>query len=217
MKTTQMSSTNDAPNVDYNNFQPNSPILSKREQRLDKAIPYFSSKMLCIQIIITCIFSGIELSYGIRYRNQCPMQPLIDTFLIVHGATKLGWVLLNILAFINAKVIYGIMEKKTLARQLMIPNLFFQLLFLLWFIAWFIAGNIWVFSNKNIQQSTNTASTSTYCQGTLYQAAFGLIISTYIVLGIVIIMTIKRRVIGKKIKTAVGSDSNNNGQPTDRF
>lgn len=216
MKTATVFSTNEAPHLAADVTLPPPPMLSKREQRIEKAMAYFSSKILLIQIILTIIFAAIELNYGIRYRGQCPMQPLIDTLLIVHGSTKLGWVLLSILAYIDAKVIYGIMDKKTLGRHLMLPNLILQLVFLLFFLAWFIAGNVWVFSNKSRQQSTDPSTTSTYCQNTLYSAAFGLIISTYIVMGIIILLTIKRRVIGKKIKQAVKNESDNDHQTTGR-
>jgi hypothetical protein len=169
---------------------------------------FFSSKIFIIQIILTIAFSAIELNYGIKYRGQCPMQPLISTLLIVHGVTKLVWVVLSILGFINAKVLYGIVGNKPLARKLMVPYLILNLLFFLWFFSWFIAGNVWVFGNKSRQQSTDPSDTSTYCNGSLYQAAFGLLISTYIVTGIMVILTIKRRVIGKKVREAVNNNSN---------
>jgi hypothetical protein len=189
------------------------PTPSKREQRLDKAIAYFSSKMFLVQIIITAVFSATELNYGINYRDQCPIEPWIALFLTVHGSTKLGWVALSILAYINAKVLYGMMNKKTIARYLLIPILVLQLVFTLWFLAWFIAGNVWVFSNKSYVQYTDPTNTSTYCQQTLYSAAFGLIISTYIVVGIIAILTIKRRVIGKKIKAGLAQNQDNDHRP----
>jgi len=191
------------------------PTLSKREQRLDKAIAYFASIMFLVQIIVSAVFAGLELHYGIYYRNQCPIQPWIDTFLIVHGSTKFGWVALSIFAFINAKFVYGIMNKKTIARHIVRPILLLQLLYALWFLAWFLAGNVWVFSKKNsVQYSTYN---STYCQQTLYSAAFGLIISTYIVFGIIIILTVKRRVIGKRVKSHLAPDQAGDDKPTSRF
>ena len=193
------------------------PTPSKREQRLDKAIAYFSSKMFLVQIIITAVFSGIELHYGIDYRGQCPIEPWIDLFLIVHGSTKIVWVALSILAYINAKVLYVMMNKKTIARHILMPILVLQLVFTLWFLAWFIAGNVWVFSKKSYVQYTDPTNTSTYCQQTLYSAAFGLIISTYIVVGVIIIITIKRRIIGKKIKARLAPNADRDHKPTWRF
>ncbi|CAF1088423.1 unnamed protein product [Rotaria sordida] len=186
---------------------------SKRQQRIDKAMVYFSSFMFLVQIILAAVFSGIELHYGVDYRYQCPIEPMIPIFLIVHGATKFVWVAMSILAFINARIIYGMMNK-AFARHFVLPSLLFQLVFALWFFAWFIAGNVWVFSNKSHVQSTDAANTSTYCQNTLYSAAFGLIISTYIVFGIVAVLTIKRRIVGKKIKEKLPSNPDGNHNKT---
>src|ERR1700722_17987923 len=102
--------TTSAPIVTYEpssvvvNTQPTSPIISKRQQRLDKAIAYFSSLRFVIPLIVACVFAILELHYGINYANQCPIQPKINIFLIVHGSTKLGWILLGIYAYVDAKV-----------------------------------------------------------------------------------------------------------------
>ncbi|CAF1008420.1 unnamed protein product [Rotaria sordida] len=168
---------------------------SKRQQRIDKAMVYFSSFMFLVQIILAAVFSGIELHYGVDYRYQCPMESMIPIFLIVHGATKFVWVAMSILAFINARIIYGMMNK-AFARHFVLPR------------------NVWVFSNKSHVQSTDAANTSTYCQNTLYSAAFGLIISTYIVFGIVAVLTIKRRIVGKKIKEKLPSNPDGNHNKT---
>ncbi|CAF1447980.1 unnamed protein product [Adineta steineri] len=208
MQTTQMSSTNDLTNI-ADGTPTILPSRSKYEERLDKAIKYYSSKTLVAQIVLACVFAIPELRYGIGYKNQCPMQPQISMFLIVHGATKFAWVFLNILASIDAKIINERMKKKDLARQLMLINLILQFLFALWFPSWFIAGNIWVFRNKSRHQSTDPTNTSTYCNDELYQAASLLIIMTYIATGAVIIGTIKRRLIGKMIKNAVNNITSN--------
>ena len=145
MQTNQVVYTNETPNIADGHLTTSS-ILLKCEKLLDKAMSYYLSKVLVGQIVLACVFAIPELRFGIGYQNQCPMQPQINTFLIVHGATKFAWVLVNILASIDAKVIYGVMNKKILARKLMLINLILQLLFALWFPSWFIAGNIWVFS-----------------------------------------------------------------------
>jgi hypothetical protein len=194
------------------------PTPSKREQRLNKVIAYFSSYRILIKIILTAAFSGVELHFGIDYRNQCPMEPWINIFLIVHGSTKLGWVVLAILAYINAKFVYGYMNKKTMARQIVIPSIVLELLFTLWFLAWFIAGNVWVFSKKSSVQYTNPKNTSTYCNQILYTAAFGLIIGTYIAFSIIItFIIIRRRVINKKTKSHLDPNQDGDHQPIWRF
>jgi len=79
-------------------------------------------------------------------------------------------------------------------------NLIIQLVFLLFFFTWFILGNVWVWSVKGKVQMTNPADSSTYCSQTLYSAAQGLIISTYIIFAVIVVITIKRRTIGKKFQ-----------------
>jgi hypothetical protein len=81
----------------------------------------------------------------------------------------------------------------------MLINLVIQIGFMLFFLTWFILGNVWVWSAKAKVQTTDPTVQSTYCQSSLYGAAQGLIISTYIIFGVVTLLTIKRRAIGKKL------------------
>jgi hypothetical protein len=81
----------------------------------------------------------------------------------------------------------------------MLINLIIQILFMLFFLAWFIIGNVWFWSVKSTVQTTDPTQTS-YCQNTLYSATQGIIISTYIVFGVITILTIKRRVIGQQLR-----------------
>jgi hypothetical protein len=170
---------------------------SKRQLRLEKGINYFSSKMFLIQLILALVFSVIEIGFGRKYFNQCPISPHIPLFLLVHGSTKIAWVTCGIIAFIEAKFF----SNSPHIRILMLINLIIQLVFLLFFIIWFILGNVWVWSAKGKVQTTDSNVLSTYCQNNLYSAAQGLIISTYIVVGIITFLTIKRRVIGKKLSS----------------
>ncbi|CAF0952199.1 unnamed protein product [Adineta ricciae] len=181
-------------------------IRSTYEERLDKAIDYYASKMIFVQIIFASAFSASELYYGVEYQDQCPIEPMMTTFLILHGATKFVWVFLTILAIVDARLIAQVMNKKVLARRLMLINLILQSVFAAWFAIWFIAGNFWVFRTKDQYQSTNTTATTTYCNEEVYQAAFLLIIMTYVISGITTIGTIKRRVIRCCRSTQFNSD-----------
>jgi len=173
--------------------------------------------MLIVQIVLACVFSIPELRYGIGYRNECLMEPMVSTFLTVHDATKFAWVFLNILAVFDARVIYGKMNRSVLARQLMFLNLIFQGLFAVWFPAWFIAGNVWVFRNRNRHQSADPTNSSTYYHEELYRAAFVLIIMTYVIFAITVIFTIKRRFTVGKIKYVINNNPNNDHEGTDRI
>ncbi|CAF1402762.1 unnamed protein product [Adineta ricciae] len=188
--------------------QVNSIIRSKYEERLDKAINYYASKMVFAQIIFASAFSASELYYGVEYQDQCPIEPMMTTFLILHGAIKFVWVFLTILAIVDARLIAQVMNKNVLARRLMFINLTLQPVFAAWFFIWFITGNFWVFRTKDRYQSTNPTDTSTYCNEEVYQAAFLLIIMTYVIGGITFIGTIRRRVISKKIKHVMKNKTN---------
>jgi hypothetical protein len=164
------------------------PARSNRQQRLEKGIKFFASKMFKIQLILTLVFSITEISFGGTYIGQCPVQREIPIFLLVHGSTKIVWVGCGIIAFIEAKYF----SNSPHIAILMLINLIIQVVFMLFFLAWFIAGNVWVWSVKGSVQTTDSTVSSTYCQSTLYGAAQGLIISTYIVFGIITLLTVKR-------------------------
>ncbi|CAF1142815.1 unnamed protein product [Didymodactylos carnosus] len=175
---------------------------STQSKRLDKAFAYFSSRMHLINMALALAFSIIELHYGSKYKHQCPINQNIPIFLLVHGSLKIFWVFIGILAFLVAKFLRQYNE--VLAIRLMLINLIIQLICFLFFFAWFITGNVWVFSIKPKVQY-NPSIPATYCQTNLYHAAFGLIVSTYIVFGIVTLITFKRRGLGKMIRNKIAT------------
>ncbi|CAF1421712.1 unnamed protein product [Adineta steineri] len=201
---TAMVPTHDTSNI-ANENSVNLWIRLKYEERLDKTMKYYTSKMVIVQIITACGFSISELYCGINYSNQCPIEPAIITFLVAHGTTKFVWIFLTILAIVDARLIYKKMNRKSLARRLMLINLAFQSLFVVWFFSWFIAGNIWVFRNRSQYQSNDPTNTSTYCYEELYDAASLLIIITYAGFGITLIATVFRRFISKKLKYIINN------------
>jgi hypothetical protein len=172
---------------------------TKREERLEKGIKYFSSKMFLIQLILTIVFAIFEISFGREYYGQCPISPNIPLFLLVHGSTKVVWVACGIVAYIEAKSFPNSIH----ISILMLINLIIQILFMLFFLAWFIIGNVWFWSVKSTVQTTDSTQTSTYCQNSLYSATQGIIISTYIVFGVITLLTIKRRVIGQQLRVGM--------------
>jgi hypothetical protein len=162
---------------------------SKRQERLEKGIQFFASKKFIIQLALTAVFSVVEIVFGSIYFNQCPIKPQIPLFLLVHGSAKLGWVACGIIAFTEAKFCSNSYH----IRLLMLMNLVIQLLFFVFFFTWMTIGNVWFWSVNGTVQTSDSSATSTYCQNTLYQAAKGIIISTFVVLGIVIIITVRKR------------------------
>ncbi len=162
---------------------------SKRQERLEKGIQYFASKKFILQLAIPTVFSVVEIVFGTKYFNQCPIKPQIPLFVLVHGSTTLGWVACSIIAFTEAKFCSNSLH----IRLLMLMNLIIQVLSFLFFFTWMVIANVWFWSVNGTVQTSDSSATSTYCQNTLYQLAKGIIISTYVVLGIVIIITVIKR------------------------
>jgi bacteriorhodopsin len=103
-------------------------------------------------------------------------------------------VAVGILAIVVARVIYP--RNQTLARRIVFAIFLFFILVNLFCFAWFIAGNVWVFgAATNGYQSTDSTNMSTYCQMDLFRAAFGIIISRYIIVTIIIIVLIRYTII----------------------
>jgi len=177
------------------------PPKSTRQELLEKGIEFFASKKFIIQLILTSVFAVIELIFGGVYNNQCPISQHIPEFLIVHGTIKLIWVACGVIAFIEAKFLPNF----DYIGILMIMNLIIQIGFALFFLIWFITGNVWVWSVNGTVQTSDSTATSTYCQDTLYKAAEGIIVSTYIVFAIIVIIIIRRRVCNKRLSNQQNS------------
>jgi hypothetical protein len=171
------------------------PPKSRGQELLEKGITFFTSKKFIIQLILISVLAVIELIFGVTYNNQCPISERIPQFLIVHGTTKLIWVACGIIAFIEAKFLSNF----AYISILMIMNLVVQIGFALFFLIWFIVGNVWVWSVNGTVQTSDSTATSTYCQNTLYKAAEGIIVSTYIIFAIIIFIIIRRRVCNKRL------------------
>ncbi|CAF4006773.1 unnamed protein product [Adineta steineri] len=133
--------------------------------------------ILCILLVIPIL----QLAIGASFQNQCPVSPNIPTYLIVSGACGIATILLTIiitLAFILC------IKRGTAGASIVsgcIIGLVCLILFLMSFFlfAWFIVGNVWVFSVHSKVDLDNPLSVN-YCQRTLYQFAFTIIIMTYV-------------------------------------
>jgi hypothetical protein len=127
-----------------------------------------SSRGTLFQTIITIPPSAVELNYGLNYLNQCPIQLLINVFLIVHDCSS-----------------------KT--RRLLVGSLIGQLVLLLFSISCLIVGQVWVFgAQSNGFQSTNATQSATYCHPTVFWTEFAIIIVTYVIWLIRILVFIAR-------------------------
>ncbi|CAM2720394.1 unnamed protein product [Rotaria socialis] len=90
---------------------------------------------LIVMLTLIAVIPLSQLIVGGYHKNQCPMNPMIDKYLIVAGAAGITTMVLGILAKTtgNAGVYY--------VSVLLLLGLFN--------FAWFIAGNVWVFKAKS--------------------------------------------------------------------
>jgi hypothetical protein len=171
----------DIPNPSLtDHVDPEQQSSNKQEDRLNTAVTQLSSRRTLAQIALTIPSFAVELNYGIQYLNQCPIQPLIYVFLIVHGCSSLANGLILLLGFMTAKYIKQSPSPSPIARCLLRSSLIGQLVYLLFSVAWLVAGQVWVFgAQTNGFQSSNSTQTATYCHPTVFWTGFAIIIVTY--------------------------------------
>lgn len=164
----------------------------------DRTVKFYTSKFHIFLIILDFVVGSVEIGEGARHNNECPIQPMIIIFLIVHGALTIFSGALMTLAVLLAKNIYYHSGKR-IARTIFVMVVVIITLLNMFFFAWFIAGNVWVFGARtNGVQGSDSTNTSTYCQQDVYRAAFVLIIARYIVFPIIIIIVVIVRLCKKK-------------------
>ncbi|CAF0850119.1 unnamed protein product [Adineta steineri] len=156
---------------------------------LDKAVIRLSSRRTLFQIISTIPTFAVELTYGIKYLNQCPIQPLINVFLIVHACASLAEGIVLFIGFIAAKHIKKSLNTSSFTRILVAGSSIGQLILLFFSIVWLIVGQVWVFGAfSNGFQSTDSTQSSTYCHQTVFWTGFAIIVVTYAICLILILV-----------------------------
>lgn len=146
-----------------------------------------------IAIPVVIIVSAIHLKYGIEYLGECPIQPMITVYLIVHAVVALFAIITIFIGVLIARCIYSRVDMENnekITRCLIIVILIFQVIVALFSLSWLIVGSVWVFSISGAHQGSDPADTTTYCQSHLYRAAFVLIIINYIIHGLGIVAII---------------------------
>lgn len=168
--------------------------------RLDKAIIRFSSWKILIQCILMSPSFIAPFYVGVHYLGECPIQPLINTYLIIHACLNLANILFLLISFITAKFITKSMDNSNCLQDLFISSLIGQLVVFLLSFAWLIVGQVWIFeSQSNGFQSTDPTQTATYCRSAIFWNAFASIIITYAI-WLLIILIILGRIIIKRCK-----------------
>jgi len=204
---TNQKTTVDA-NPGSNNITDGEQQLSNTQKgHLDQAITRLSNRRTLIQAALTTPSFAVELNNSITYLNQCPIQPLINVFLIVHGCSSLVNGIVLIMGFFTAKYILQSPTPSPCARRLIAVNLIGQLVYLLFSVAWLVVGQVWIFgAQRNGFQSTNSTQTATYCHPTVFWTGFDVIIVTYAI-WLIIILVLVWQFIKKRHRIKQWSDS----------
>jgi hypothetical protein len=120
-------------------------FLSPREERIEKVFRFYRAKFHLISISIGIIFAIIHLKFAIEYLGQCPIQPLINIYMIVHASVTLLLILLALIGVIIVRSFdfRGKQEKnKMIARRLILIVVILTLILLLFSLAWLVAGSV---------------------------------------------------------------------------
>jgi hypothetical protein len=180
-------------------------IVSPRNGLIDKCLIFYRAKFHFVTIVLGIIFSIIHLKFAIEYLGQCPIQPMINIYMIVNASVTLCIVLLTLIGVMDVRYIdsHDKEDNNTIiARRLILIIISLVPILLLFNLGWLVAGSVWIFGAKsNGVQGSDPTATTTYCQSDLYRAAFVLIIVTYVSHALIIVMVIKRRLGRKKGNT----------------
>jgi hypothetical protein len=141
---------------------------------IKKTTGLYKSKRFHFQLILLFSIAIVSFIFGILYLHNCPIQPLIPVYLIVQGAVGLLILVIHLVAIVY--ILYITRFKYHFIGTVAILTAFLGL----FLFAWFIAGNVWIFRVVNRVQFTDQTKTNSYCNGTLYHAAFWLLIVEYI-------------------------------------
>jgi hypothetical protein len=160
---------NDENKVIANNFWSSKCVL---------ILKYTLSRWFYLHIILLITLSIIQLRFSVVYKDHCTIDSRIIRHLLVIGIIQILYSFNGIVLVIFC-LLYG---KYQCFYILILIDFVIQQILVVFLIVWFIIGNYLVFHIKNVVQYTNSYSTSTYCDYTLYQTAFWTNIIYYILL-----------------------------------
>jgi hypothetical protein len=188
-----------------NTIDPEQQLSNTQKDRLDKAVIRLSSRTTLIQAVLTIPGFAVLLNNSIGYLNQCPIQPLINVFLIVTGCSNLANGIMLAIGFRTANYIKRSSNRSPCARRVLTGSLIGQLVYLLFSIAWLVVGQVWVFGAQTHGfQSTNSTESATYCHPTVFWTGFVTIIVTYAI-WLILILVFGGRFLIKRYKTKQGT------------
>lgn len=141
---------------------------------IKKTTGLFRSKRFHAQLLLPFSVTLVSLVIGALYSRDCPIEPSVPVFLIVQGTVGLIIFVLHLVATIY------ILYITAFKYQFIVTVAFLAAALILFLFGWFLAGNVWVFSIVERVQSTDQTKADSFCNDTVYRAAFALIIAVYV-------------------------------------
>lgn len=140
-------------------------------------------------VVILALMLAVPISMlaiGTRHRQfwYCPIEPRISRFLIVGGTISLIWILLTIILSLLTIFVAYTRSMTSIIGVLVLSGIIFALQ--IFSFIWLIVGSVWTFRVKNYVRYfwTDPFNFPWYCDKTLYQFTFAIIIIIYILLAI---------------------------------
>ena len=168
----------------------------QRGERFEKWILFYRSKFHLFSIPLGIVFSIVHLKFAVQYLGQCPVQPMINVYMIVHASVTLLLMLIALIGVIAARCLLRCEKHsdRTFIRYLIVGVGILSVVLTLFILSWLVAGSVWVFGAKSYGvQGSDSTITSTYCQSELYRAAFVLVIVNYVThFGIIAVLIVKQ-------------------------
>jgi hypothetical protein len=184
---------------DYNSSRP---IQSKSENISSPSPPspsgFFGSTYLPVSLLLYVAIPISQLIIGLIYIGQCPIQDLIDTWMIVSGFSGILLVIIGVIIHIKIRKQslllspYDDSQSYSLIIRILIPIFIVILLFI---VAWFFAGQVFVFEVK-LRVELFDPTLPEYCHANLYKAAYILIFISYLIFLLAIILNVLTYVVG---------------------
>ena len=141
---------------------------------------YVLSYWFYIHLVILISISIVQLRFSVVYEGNCTIDDRIVLYLLLVGIFQIIY-FSNGLLLIVLCLLY---DKYSCLIRFLCIDFFIHQILLVFLLIWFIVGNYLVFHVRNTVQYANSYKTSTYCHFTLYQTAFWLTITSYILIGL---------------------------------
>jgi len=210
-----MNQGNDHPCVSYLVFlffiadRSHPQVMKTQTTIANVAIDFYARRSHFIVLPLIVILVIMLLRFSVKSIDECPIQPMISTYMIVYGIIHLLLIVLTCIGMLNTYYIYPRLQytNEALPRFILLCVLVCRLILLVFGFAWLIVGSVWIFEaeHKGVQWS-KPAHTTTYCRSELYRLAFALVVVNYIIYGY-LVLSFLWKYISRKLKNKQNSQS----------